>query len=149
VDEDAFRPGTPETDVAELQTVLMAGGPLSNKRGQVLLTNDRLLFSDHLFNAQGARGAGGFLAGEVAAFLERRRQEGKPPMFEFPLTDITRVAHEKKLTVRDILVIEAGGKEHRFAQGWKAWSPLLRRVLEERHGRSIVDEGSESWRVSA
>lgn len=50
--------------------------------------------------------------------------------------------------MRDILVIEAGGTEHRFAQGFKTWNPLLRRALAERHGRTIVDEGPDGFRVA-
>ena len=134
VDDQAFAAGTPETELADLSTVLMGGGPLSNKRGHALLTNDRLLFSDQRFAPAQAGAIGGPLAGALAEALERRRR-GRPPLLDFPLTDIARVSHVTKLTVRDILVIDAGGTEYRFAQGFKAWNPLLRRVLAERHGR--------------
>ena len=51
MDDDAFRPGTPEVQLQDLATVLMSGGPFSNKRGHALLTNDRVLFSDQKFDA--------------------------------------------------------------------------------------------------
>ncbi|HWC32379.1 MAG TPA: hypothetical protein VG709_04550 [Actinomycetota bacterium] len=147
MDEEAFRPGTREEELATAQTVLMAGGPFKNKNGVATLTNDRFVFADQRFSAQAAGAAGGMLAGAVAGALEKRRSKGKPPMIDVPLTDVTRVAHEKKMTVRDILVIEAKGEEHRFAQGFKALRPLLRRALPERHGRNVVDDG-EGFRVS-
>ena len=147
-ENQAFEPGTPETELADLSTVLMGGGPLSNKRGHALLTSDRLLFSDQRFAPAQAGAVGGPLAGALAEALERRRK-GRPPLLDLPLTDIARVSHVTKLTVRDILEIEAGGAEYRFAQGFKAWNPLLRRVLAERHGRSIEEEGPDAWRVRA
>ena len=124
----------------------MAGGPLSNKRGHVLVTNDRVIVSDNRFGGSGAGGIGGPLAGMLADALQRR-QSGKPPILEFAMSDVTRVGHEKKLTVRDILLIEANGQEHRFAQGFKQLAPVLRRVLTERHGKNVVEDG-EGFRVS-
>jgi hypothetical protein len=148
MDDEAFRPGTPETELADLTTVLMGRNVLKNKRGHALLTNDRVLFSDQRFDPTLAGGVGGPLAGALAGALERRRK-GKPPILDFPLTDITRVSHVTKMTVRDILVIEAGDEEHRFGEGFKTWSPVLRRALTERHGRTIMDDGPDNWRVTA
>lgn len=51
--------------------------------------------------------------------------------------------------MRDILVIETAAGETRFANGFKEWTPLLRRALTERHGRTVVDEGPDGWKVSA
>jgi len=147
MDDQAFQQGTPETLLHDQATVLMAGGPFKNKRGHAHLTNDRVLFMDQRFDPAGAGAAGGALAGALAERLERRRKE-RPPMVDFPLTDITRVSHEKKLTVRDILVIQTAAGETRFANGYNAWNPLLRRALTERHGRTVVDEGPDAWRVT-
>lgn len=146
MDDDAFRPETPEVPLHDMSTVLMASGPLKNKRGHAHLTNDRIFFSDRRFDAAAAGGAGGALAGATASAFEKLRKE-RPPMVDFPLTDVTRVAHVTKLTVRDILVIETAAGETRFANGFKDWSPLLRRVLTERHGRTVVDDGEDGWQV--
>lgn len=148
MDEDAFRPGTPEVELHNQATVLMSSGPLSNKRGNALLTNDRVLFTDQRFDPTLSRGVGGVLAGALAEQLEKLRKE-RPPMVDLPLTDITRVSHVTKLTVRDILVIETASGETRFANGFKAWSPLLRRALTERHGRTVAEDGSDAWRFLA
>jgi hypothetical protein len=147
MDENAFQPGTPEDLLHDQATVLMAGNALKNKRGHAHLTNDRILFMDQRFNPQQSTAVGGLLAGALASGLEKLRKE-RPPMVDLPLTDITRVSHVKKLTVRDILVIESGGDEIRFANGFQAWNPLLRRALTERHGRTIEDDGPEAWKVT-
>jgi hypothetical protein len=147
MDEDAYQPGTPEVLLHDQATVLISGGPLKNKRGHAHLTNDRVLFMDRRFDPTGARAVGGVLAGALAEQLEAHRKE-RPPMVDLPLTDITRVAHVTKLTVRDILVIESASGEIRFANGFKEWAPLLREALTRRHGRTLVDDGSDGWTVS-
>jgi len=147
MDEEAFRPGTPEVQLQDLATVLMSGGPFSNKRGHALLTNDRVLFSDQKFDAAMSTAVGGVLAGTLASGLGKLRKE-HPPMVDMPLTDITKVSHVTKLTVRDILVIETAAGETRFANGFKDWSPLLRRALSERHARTLADDGEDAFRVS-
>jgi hypothetical protein len=144
MDDDAFLPGTPEVQLHDEATVLMASGAmktLKNKRGVAHLTNDRLFFNDQRFDTS----LGG-LAGTLSEALEKLRKE-HPPMIDFPLTDITRVSHVTKLTVRDILVIETAAGENRFSNGFKTMSPLLQRALTERHGRKVVDVGEDAWRV--
>ena len=147
MDEDAIQPGTPETLLHDRATVLISGGPLKNKRGHAHLTNDRVLFMDQRFDPTQSRAVGGLLAGALAEQLEARRKE-RPPMVDLPLTDITRVAHVTKLTVRDILVIETASGETRFANGFKEWEPLLREALTKRHGRTLVDDGPDGWKVT-
>jgi hypothetical protein len=119
----------------------MAGGALKNKRGVLHLTNDRLFFNDQRFDTS----LGG-LAGTLSEALEKLRKE-HPPMIDLALTDITRIAHVTKLTVRDILVVETAAGESRFAAGFKTLNPLLLRALSERHGRTVVDDGEDAWRV--
>ena len=139
--DDTFRPGTPEVQLHDEATVLMAGGALKNKRGVLHLTNDRLFFNDQRFDTS----LGG-IAGTLSEALEKLRKE-HPPMIDVALTDITRVSHVTKLTVRDILVVETPAGESRFASGFKTLNPLLRRAVTERHGRSVVDDGADAWRV--
>jgi hypothetical protein len=148
MDDDAFLPGTPEVQLHDEATVLMAGGALKNKRGVVHLTNDRLFFNDQRFNPSLAGGVGGVLARTMAEQLEKLRKE-HPPMIDLALTDITRIAHITKLTVRDILVVETAAGESRFANGFKTMSPLLRQALTERHGRRVVDDDADAWLVEA
>jgi hypothetical protein len=141
MDDQAFAPGTLEAGIAEKATVLMGGNALKNKRGHLLITNDRVVFSDQRFDPAMSGAVGGPLAGMLATALESRRK-GKPPLLDFPMSDITRVSHVKKLTVRD------GGDEHRFSEGYATIAPVLRRSITERHGQTIQDEGPEAWRVA-
>jgi hypothetical protein len=140
MDEQAFQPGTPEQVLSEQATVLMAGGPFSNKRGNAYLTNDRILFADVKFDANEIGGA-------LAGWLESFRKE-RPPMVDMPLADVTKVWHLKKMTVRDIIVVESSSAEARFSTGWGEWVPLLRRVLQERHARTVTDDGPDAFTVS-
>ena len=139
--------GSPETELAYEATVLMGGNVLKNKRGHLLLTTERVLFTDQRFDPVMAGGVGGPLAGALAGALEKGRTK-KPPLLDVPLADITGVAHATKTTVRDILVIEAGGREYRFSEGYAALGPLLLKALTEHHGRVVVDDGQEAWRVT-
>ncbi|MFN2593896.1 MAG: hypothetical protein ABR579_03280 [Actinomycetota bacterium] len=147
MDEQAFAPGTPEVELNNQATVLMAGGPLKNKRGHAILTNDHILFLDQRFSAQQSAAVGGVLAGLLAEGLEKLRKE-KPPLVDLQLAEVTRVSLIKKMTVRDIIVIESASGATQFANGYKVWEPLLRRALTERHGRTVTEDGSDAWRVS-
>lgn len=144
-DESAFQPGTPETDLEEHRGVLVRGG-LKNKMGRAKLTNDRILFFDQKYNTVGATAAGGLLAGLVAAKLEKRHAQ-KGPLLDIPLTDVTRVERATKGRNKDLIIVEAGGEQHRFNEGYSAWDPLLRRLLQERHGRTVVVESDDAWHV--
>jgi len=50
MDEQAFVPGTPETELDSRSTYLLGGG-LKNKSGHATLTNDRVLFFDEFYRA--------------------------------------------------------------------------------------------------
>jgi hypothetical protein len=140
MDDQAFQPDTPEQVLHEQATVLMAGGPFTNKRGNAFLTNDRILFADVKFDP-------GEIGGALAGWLESFRKD-RPPMVDMPLADVTKVWHLKKLTVRDIIVVESSSGEARFSTGFKEWTPLLRRAITERHGRTVTDDGEEGFSVS-
>ena len=116
MDEQAFQSEDSGRSLHDQATVLISGGPLKNKRGHAHLTNDRVLFMDQRFDPNQSRAVGGLLAGALAEQLEKRWKE-RPPMVDLPLTEITRVSRVKKLTVRDILVIEtaAGRPDSRMA----------------------------------
>lgn len=147
MDDTAFQPGTDEQELDQHKDVLSGEG--RPKMGTALLTNDRIVFHDQRYNSTAAMATGGPLAGIVASKLEKRRQKkGRDAVLDLPVSEITRVSHAKKLGSKNILVFEAGGKERRFNDGYSKWEPLLRRLLTERYGRSITQDGEDSWRVS-
>ncbi len=144
MDEQAFVPGTPETELDSRSTYLLAGG-LKNKSGHATLTNDRVLFFDEFYGA--AKRTISPLQRLVATKMQDRLDK-RGPIVDMPLTAVTRVSRAKKMRNKDMLVIEAGANECRFTGGFDAWDPLLRRLLTERFHRTIVDEGQDKWSVS-
>jgi hypothetical protein len=147
MDDRAFLPGTPEVELEEHKGVLVRGG-LKSKLGRALLTNDRVLFFDQKFNAGAAGAVGGLLAAVVADRLEKRHKKGGP-LLDVPLGEITRVTRATKFKNKELIVLSTPDGEHRFNEGYSAWAPLLRRALVERHGRTVVEEGDDAWRIEA
>lgn len=145
MDEDAFQPGTPEVELERHKNVLVRGG-LKSKMGHAVLTNDRILFMDQKYNATAATAAGGLLAGLVAAKLEKKHAQ-RGPLLDLPLGQITRVERATKHRNQDLIVVSAGAEQHRFNEGYSKWEPLLRRLVTERHGRTISPDGDDAWNV--
>lgn len=145
VDEAAFLPGTPEVELEEHRDVLAGQG--WPKMGRALLTNDRIVFVDQKFNEGAAAASGGILAGIVAARLQKRHEK-KGPALDVPVTSITRVARETKRRNNKILVLELGDTERKLNESYERWEPLLRRLLVERHGGNLVEDGQDAWRVT-
>ena len=147
MDDSAFTPGTPETELEGHKGVLVRGG-LKSKIGRAVLTNDRILFFDQKYNAGAATAAGGLLAGLLAAKLEKRHEKGGP-LLDLSLTEVTRVQRATKHRNKDLMIVEAGQEQHRFNEGYSTWAPLLRRLLEQRHDRTVVPDGEDAWRVQS
>jgi hypothetical protein len=146
VDESAFLPGTEEVEIEEHLDALIDGGQRA-RIGRAVLTNDRIIFVDQKYNSGMAAATGGILAALVTNKLQKKH-EAKGPFLDLPIAEITRVARAKKLLNKDLLVFEAGGIERRFNEAFSKWAPLLRRLLNERHGKTITDDGPDAWRAS-
>jgi hypothetical protein len=146
VDDSAFRPGTDEVELDEHAEVI-SGGNERARIGRVVLTNDRIVFVDQKYNSGAAAASGGILAALLVDKLQKKH-EAKGPFLDLPLTELTRVARGKKLLNKNLLVFEAGGLERRLNSGYAEWAPLLRRLLEERHGKTIVADGEDAWRIT-
>ena len=144
--DEAFVPGTDEVELEHKSGIACSIRGERGKMGTVALTNDRILFTQQKFgSAQGGvlgaivadqlqkrseRKAGG--ASEVLALQEIRRarlnrRRFLPDLYEFTLEDgsVCWVSHEMR----------------------KKWDPTIRRLLSERHGLSVVDDGDEAWHV--
>lgn len=145
MDEQAFQPGTEEVELEDHLDVLIGGGQRA-RMGRALLTNDRIVFVDQKYNSGMAAASGGILAALLTDRLQKKHED-KGPFLDLPLTEITRVARAKKLLNKDLLVFEAGGVERRFNEAFPKWADLLRRLLVERHGKTVTEEGSDAWRV--
>jgi hypothetical protein len=118
-------------------------GTTNSLLGTAVLTGDRLLF----FHTKFAKtGTGGILEDMVVGALQKRHEAGGPAL-ELELASITGLHCERKLLARDRLAISTAEGDYLFSDGWKAWGPLLRDTLVARHGRRVLEEQPDAWRV--
>lgn len=142
--EDAFAPGTPEVEIEQHKTVLLGEG--RPKMGRAILTNERIMFVDTKFDTGVAAASGGLIGGAIAARLQKKHEE-RGPVLDLPLVEIERVSQAKKLMNKDIIVLESRSGVYRLNDGFKKLDSLLRRLMTERHGRIVTEDGAGAWRV--
>jgi hypothetical protein len=145
--EDPFAPGAPEAEIERLkgQPVMVDGE--RGKLGWVMLTNDRILFTHQKFAAGGTAGA---LGGLVAAGLQKRSEKkAGGPREVVVLSKVTGAQPVKRRMLADLWELEmADGSTCRLAaKTGKKWDPTIRRLLTDRHGKTVVEEGEGAWRV--
>lgn len=131
-----------EVQLATKQTALVDGAT-STKMGKAIVTSERIVFVDTKFMGF----AGGALGAAVADGLQKRHEQGGP-YAEIALTSITGLRREKKLLNKDRIAVETADRMYLFNDGWKELSPVLREALQTRHGRQVVEQSTDSWRVS-
>ena len=147
MNDEAFVPGTPEADVE-----VRRGEPLllegqRGKLGTMVLTNDRILWTHQKF----ASTAGGGVLAELVAQQLQKRSERKAggPMEVCQLAEVTSATPVKRRFLPDLYELGlSDGSSFRISVGLrKAWDPIIRRLLTDRHGRTISDGGDGSWRA--
>src|SRR5438067_818083 len=131
-----------EVELSQRKTAWIRG-TTNPKMGRAILTSERLLF----FDQKVAGGAAGGVVGVVVADQLQKRHEEGGPLLELPLAAITRISRETKTLSKDRIALGTADAEYLFADGWRDWGPLLRDTLTTRHGRQIVEDTPESWRV--
>jgi hypothetical protein len=117
------------------------------KIGFVTLTNDRILFSQQKFDSAPGTGA---VAALVAHQLQKRSEKKSGgPREVLSLADIRSAKKIRRplrgdlyeFTLADGSTCGVGGS------AGKPWDPKLRRLLTERHGRTLADDAEDAWRV--
>lgn len=131
-----------EEQLASKQTALVAG-VAGTKMGTAIVTSERILFVDTKFMG----GIAGGVVGTVLAEALQKRHEQGGPYAEIPLASITSVRREKKLLNKDRIAVDTADRQYLFNDGWKQLSPVLKEALVTRHGRQVVEESPDSWRV--
>jgi hypothetical protein len=145
---DAFIPGTPEVELEKLsgQPVMREGE--RGKLGWIVLTNDRVLFTDQKFVSTGSEG----VLGDLAVQLLQKRSEKKAggPRAVVELAELRSAQDVKRRLLADLYEFTmADGSTCRVSKTVRdKWSATIRRLLTERHGRSLVDEGEYGFRVA-
>jgi hypothetical protein len=144
---DVFGAGLPEGEVERRSKVLVMPHGQRGMIAHVILTNDRILFSRQLFASPGE---GGLAALLVERQIQKQYDEGSGgPTELLALADI-RSAKKLRRPLRGDLyefTLEDGSTGGLGASAGKTWDPQIRRLLTERHGRSVVDDGDTGWRV--
>jgi hypothetical protein len=130
-----------DLELGRLKTVWVRGAA-NSKMGTAVLSHDRLSFWDTKYLGTG----GGAIQAVLVDRLQKRHEEGGP-MFDLPLASITAMRRAKKLLNKNRLVIVADGEEYVFNEGWKDFAPQVREALETHHGRRVVEQSEEEWRV--
>ena len=147
MDEAAFSLDAPETELE-----VRGGEPLMlegerGKLGTLVLTNDRILFTQKKFvSASG----GGALAALVAGGLQRRSEKkAGGPMEVALIAEIRGGAPAKRKFLPDLyaFTLEAGSGFRVSLKNGERWEPTIRRLLSDRHGRTVSDEGDGAWRA--
>jgi hypothetical protein len=144
--DDTYSAGTPEVEIERLKGQPMLLNGETGKLGWVMLTNDRILFTQQKF----ASGQGGALTGLVTASLQKRSEKKAGGPREVVVLDRLRSGKPvKRRLLADLYVLEMddGSTCRLAAKTGKSWSPKIRRLLEERHGRTVVEDPGDSWHV--
>lgn len=138
MDDAAFTPGAPETELERHTTTLVIAKG-HTKRGTATLTNDRIRLGEPRTRAN---------LGGMGMVQRMQQLVGEPPpTLELELRDVTGVERATKAMNKDRLVIHAAGRSHLFTNGYARWAPLLERVLSERHGLDVVDRTADGFRT--
>jgi hypothetical protein len=146
--EEAYTPGSPEVELAR-----EGGQPIKleeerGKLGWVMLTNDRVLFTHQKF---GSSPGGGAIAGGVAAALQKRSEKkAGGPRELFQLSEVGSGEPVKRRLLPDMFQFNlTDGLTCRLSDGLgEKWGPMIRRLLVERHGLIVADDGAGGWAVS-
>jgi hypothetical protein len=139
VDDAAFAPGTPEVEIDRRTGMPVYIQGEKNDMGDLTLTNDRILF---VSNRMGSTGnligdlIGSALQGDqkkheivrLADLRGGRTQNRRlvPDLYELTLADGRSVRIHRKLR--------------------KKWDADIRRLLSERHGAAVTEDG-DTWRA--
>lgn len=144
--EEAFAPGAPEVELEQRRGIAVSVRGERGKMGTAVLTNDRILFTQQKFAAAG----GGLLEAVVADQLQKRHErKAGGPQEVLALAELRGARMNRRRLLPDLY-------EFTLADGstcWlsrdvrKTWDPAIRRLLVERHGRTVVDDGEGGWRV--
>ena len=144
--DEAFTPGTDEVELEHNGGTACSIRGERGKLGTVVLTNDRILFSQQKF----ASADGGVLGALVADQLQKRSErKAGGPREVLALGELRGARLNRRRLLPDLyeFTLEDGSICWVSHNVRKTWDPTIRRLLAERHGRTVVDDGEESWRV--
>jgi hypothetical protein len=143
-DDSAYSPGAPETDIDHAEGCPAEVNDGRGRRGDLTLTNDHIRFGVPKHGP-----TTGNIIGDLAAGALEHSSSSKQPDVLLTIAEVRAAGTRKRRLLPDLYEFtQADGDTCRFPmkQGRK-WEPIVRRLLVERHGCTVVDDGSHAWRV--
>jgi hypothetical protein len=146
--DEVYSAGTPEEELERSKKVLVMPEGERGKLAWVMLTNDRILFTQQKWDA----GVGGGALTAVLADQLQKHSEKKSggPRELIRLGDVTGIKKIRRRMRGDIyeFTMSDGSTCAVGAEAMKKWDGAVRRLLSERHGRTVSEAGEDSWSVA-
>ena len=145
--DEVFTPGTDEAEVEVRKGSAVSIGGERGKMGTVVLTNDRILFTQQKFAQSGTGGVLGALV--IDQLQKRSERKAGGPTEVFALPEVRKAYLKKRRMLPDLYEFELDdGSTCWFSKDIrKHWDGTIRRLLSARPGRTVVDDGDDAWRV--
>jgi len=136
---DAFTPGTPEVELDRRTGMPVYIEGEKNDMGDLTLTNDRILFVSNKFGPSG--NIIGDLIGSALQGEQKKHEIVRLPDLRAGRTQSRRLVPDLyELTLADGRTVRV----HRNLR--KKWDATIRRLLSERHGATVTEDG-DAWRA--
>jgi hypothetical protein len=139
VDEAAFAPDTPEVEIDRRTGMPVYIQGEKNDMGDLTLTNDRILFVSNKL------GSTGNLIGDLVGSALQGDQKKHEIV---RLTELSGGRMQSRRLIPDLYELTlADGRTVRIHRKLrKKWDATIRRLLTERHGVTVTEDG-DAWRA--
>lgn len=147
MDDAAFRSGTPEVEIGRRDGMPVFISGERGKMGQIVLTNDRIVFTDKTFGGTGASIIGDLAASAVQAHKDKKAGGGGPREL-LRLADLRAGRLQRRHLLPNLyeLRVADGSSCRTHRRLFKRWDREIRRLLSERHGLTVTEDG-DGWRA--
>jgi hypothetical protein len=149
LDDAIFAPGTPEVEIDRHDGMPIKLEGEIGKMANLALTNDRILFTHQKFGTSGSESAAGTI---LAAMLQgRSEQKAGGPREIVRLAEVRGGRRQRRRLMLDMyeLTLADGSTFRTHRKLRKKWDATIRRLVAERHGVAIVEDGDDGWRAAA
>jgi hypothetical protein len=149
LDDAIFAAGTPEVEIDRQDGMPIKLSGEIGKMANLALTNDRILFVHQKFGTGGSESVAGMA---IAAMLQgRSEQKAGGPREIVRLAEVRggRLQHRRLLLNLYELTLTDGSTCRMHRKLRKKWDATIRRLVTERHGAAIVEDGKDGWRTAA
>ena len=147
--DEAFMAGSREVELDRVgsQPVWIEGKRA--KLGVLILTNDRILFIEGSFGAGGAGLTDALIVSVVSAAGEKLAEPTAKAQEVVVLVHVRGGHVAPRRLLADLYEFTlADGSTRRIGKRLaERWESTIRRLLAERHQRSLMSEGNHGWRV--